>query len=988
MKKPSSYYVDKGVPMKHTSISQLCKRAAALALAAVIALPTVYATAGEQRLTTTRTVVEGLDYVDTITEHASAGRVESYAFHLSPDSQAFPIMIQSAGTIYGAATINKAISLAEGMGYQVLGGVNSDFFTLGNGIPNGISIEDGVYKSSPGTEAAVTATDGRVDLVVVPQVNITLVNQRDDTATVLTHFNKWRDSSGGLYLYNEDFSTVSTRTDNAAGWMVRMRLVVEDGEDDEDADVRSGVLTVNSTLTLEVTEVLQTDQSLPIGEGNYILTAANESNLFSVYESFQVGDRVTLTTSCQDEVLSQAQWAGGCGDIMVWDGQMTDNTLWTYNKDGRNPRTAMGVKEDGTAVFYVVDGRKSGYSGGLSQVDLARELLEQGCVWAVNLDGGGSSTFSVRTPGTAQTSIVNSPSEGRARSCATFILLVTDQPGDGKPDRLALKEDGLVVLAGSSLTLPGAVALDSTSNPLDNAVEDLTYRSQEGLGTIEDGVYTAGSTPGTDTILLRSRGLGIQGTAQIHVVDSLTSLTVTRAGQTTALSSLSMKAGDSVALSATGSYWSRAAMRDIQPVTWSVAGDIGSITEDGVFTASGSAVSGSITAEAGGQSKTISVSLSSVHTDVTEDHWSYTAVEFCYEKGIVGGISPTLFGRDEPIRRGDFLLMLYAAAGRPAVSQQASFTDVLDSDYFCTAVSWAQENGLASGVSEGIFSPHTSVTREQAFTMLRRAMPILGIQCEDGPLTALDQFSDKDAIADYAKPHMATLVTQGIASGGGGIINPTGNLTRAEMAALLYRLLNYTPPAVDPQLPPDPDPEQPSTTEPQQPPMTEPEQPVTPGSQDIISSDAVLGLDQTELTLDSAQTQQLRAILIGAEGSVTWTSSDPAAAVVSADGAVTNIFAGTGTREVAITASYGPLTASCTVLCQPASRTGVVTGASSGLNVRSGPSQANPVIAGLRDGAQVIILGEEDGWFQILTANSSGQAVLGYASAAYLIPLE
>ena len=60
---------------------------------------------------------------------------------------------------------------------------------------------------------------------------------------------------------------------------------------------------------------------------------------------------------------------------------------------------------------------------------------------------------------------------------------------------------------------------------------------------------------------------------------------------------------------------------------------------------------------------------------------------------------------DEHIRRGDFLLMLYGAAGKPAVTSPASFTDVSPSDYYYTAVSWAQANGLATGVGDGTLAP-------------------------------------------------------------------------------------------------------------------------------------------------------------------------------------------------------------------------------------------------------------------------------------------
>ena len=108
-----------------------------------------------------------------------------------------------------------------------------------------------------------------------------------------------------------------------------------------------------------------------------------------------------------------------------------------------------------------------------------------------------------------------------------------------------------------------------------------------------------------------------------------------------------------------------------------------------------------------------------------KNHWAYAAVEYCYEQGIVGGVSPILFGRDEPIRRGDFVLMLYAALGKPAVSTPCTFQDVSASDYYCTALAWGQANGVASGTGNGCFSPNAQITREQAFTILRQALPLM-----------------------------------------------------------------------------------------------------------------------------------------------------------------------------------------------------------------------------------------------------------------------
>ena len=130
---------------------------------------------------------------------------------------------------------------------------------------------------------------------------------------------------------------------------------------------------------------------------------------------------------------------------------------------------------------------------------------------------------------------------------------------------------------------------------------------------------------------------------------------------------------------------------------------------NGLFTAAQNPGSGSLTFSAGGMSQTIQVTMSSVHQDVPPEDWAYEAVEYCYAKGIVSGISPTLFGRNLSISRGDFMVMLYAAAGRPAVSTPCTFHDVDPNGYQYPALAWAQANGLASGTGGGGFSPGSKI---------------------------------------------------------------------------------------------------------------------------------------------------------------------------------------------------------------------------------------------------------------------------------------
>lgn len=1008
----------------------LPRRGAALLLALLLAVPAVYADtgAGTQKLQTTTSIVDGLTYRNTVSVNGDS-RVESFSLELAPDSPARPILTQGAGTIYGAATIKKAVSNAQEAGYHVLGAINTDFFSMSTGVPLGIVIEDGVYKASNDGENAMAIVDGGVSVVPSPAVAMSLYNQTSGQSVIPNNFNKFRTDTGGIYLFNEYFSSVSTRS-AGSGWYVRMKVLPDsqtgfypdppawfytdpatapDAAPDADhaadpADGQVPQLTVNSSITLVVTELLLSDEAVSIGPDEYILTAADASGWGASFDSFQLGDLVTLTTACSDPILSAAQWAGGVGDIMVQYGALTDSDNWVYAKDGRQPRSAMGIKPDGTVLLYAVDGRQSGYSSGLSQLNLAEVLRDQGCTTVVNLDGGGSTSFSLWLPGMSGPEVQNKPSGGSLRACATFLLLVTDDPGSRTPQRLAPREDGQVVLVGSSVTLPQAAAVDERLNPVSADLRDLSYTSLGGNGVIQSGVYTAVHA-GTDTVLLSAGKDDLTGSAQIHVVDTLTEFKVTRSGSSAALTSLSPKPGQQVQLAASGSYWGRTALRDFEPVTVSVQGNVGTVDRDGLFTASESlSQGGSITFSAGGMSQTVRVAPAYVHNDVQPGHWAYDAVEYCYEHGVCSGISSTDFGPDNPMIRGDFMLMLYNAAGKPAANTSTTFTDVAETDYYYTALSWAQAGGLAAGSGDGKFSPRDPITREQAFALLHRYLPIIGKSCPDGELSVLDQFADQKSLSEYARTAAATLVSQGLASGSDGNLSPKDTLTRAQMASLLSRVLEHTPvPAApdtpsaptdtvipdDPSTPTDPDipdtpanPDTPDTpTDPDTPDTpVDPNPPVQPGNYAIA-------LDQSLVTLASGGSITLNAVILPAveNASVTWTSSNPDTAVVSPSGMVTNLHAGSGSAAAVITASWNGVSASCTVTCQPARTTGTVTGAENGLNIRSGPGTTYSAVGGLRDGARVIILSEEPGWYQVLFRNLENQAAIGYVSANYVV---
>ena len=104
-----------------------------------------------------------------------------------------------------------------------------------------------------------------------------------------------------------------------------------------------------------------------------------------------------------------------------------------------DPRAAVGIKKDGTVFMVVVDGRSS-TSQGLTLVELANYMKANGCVTAINLDGGGSAQMAICDPQTGEFRIVNNPSDGCERAIANCIMIVSDREPN-VPAKMPVKEE-------------------------------------------------------------------------------------------------------------------------------------------------------------------------------------------------------------------------------------------------------------------------------------------------------------------------------------------------------------------------------------------------------------------------------------------------------------------------------------------------------------------------------------------------------------------
>ena len=107
-------------------------------------------------------------------------------------------------------------------------------------------------------------------------------------------------------------------------------------------------------------------------------------------------------------------------------------------------------------------------------------------------------------------------------------------------------------------------------------------------------------------------------------------------------------------------------------------------------------------------------------TDVSLDAWYATAVLWAVEKGITSGISETAFGPNETCTRAQIVTFLWAAKGKPPVMRTGSFLDVADTDWFANPVNWAVSKNITSGIGNGKFGPNDTCTRAQVVTFLSK----------------------------------------------------------------------------------------------------------------------------------------------------------------------------------------------------------------------------------------------------------------------------
>jgi hypothetical protein len=174
--------------------------------------------------------------------------------------------------------------------------------------------------------------------------------------------------------------------------------------------------------------------------------------------------------------------------------------------------------------------------------------------------------------------------------------------------------------------------------------------------------------------------------------------------------------------------------------------------------------------------------------DVAETAWYRDDVYYTYENGLMLGTGADTFSPDDPMTRGMLVTVLGRLAGIDVAGREfgAPFTDVDPEKYYAPYIAWAAENGIVLGIGNNKFAPERAITRQELAAVFARYIAFAGIDYVVTQEYRL--FADEDAIADYAKSAVQLLNKLGLLLGvGENTIDPQGQATRAQVAAVLHR---------------------------------------------------------------------------------------------------------------------------------------------------------------------------------------------------------
>ncbi|HPF19752.1 MAG TPA: S-layer homology domain-containing protein [Syntrophomonas sp.] len=181
--------------------------------------------------------------------------------------------------------------------------------------------------------------------------------------------------------------------------------------------------------------------------------------------------------------------------------------------------------------------------------------------------------------------------------------------------------------------------------------------------------------------------------------------------------------------------------------------------------------------------------VSVVFSDVEENAWYYTAVNFVNKRGLFGGTEAQVFAPDWAMTRAMLVMVLARLDGTDLTAfHNPAFTDTQDDAWYAAAVAWSAARGIVAGMGDGCFAPDQEITREQMCVLLIRYCRAEGIPLPEA--AEHREFADDHAISDWSRAEVAMARHLGLIEGKiDNCFDPQGYLTRAEAATIFMRFV-------------------------------------------------------------------------------------------------------------------------------------------------------------------------------------------------------
>lgn len=331
-----------------------------------------------------------------------------------------------------AVGVQQVVSMAENrLAQGAIAGVNGGYWLpRPNGVPNGLHVTNGRMVAGQAVNRSGNPTGrGMVGIqpsgrMVMDEIRVDLHLDRPVAATAPVKINELnRAGRGGneLLLYDDRYGASVSVPAGATAVVIRGMRIGTSGRTEGDV-----------VAVYRPTEV----SPLVVAADRHVLVTTGTRS--AALADLAVGELLGVTTAITPKRTAADGWqnltAGVAGgQLMVQNGERRPASEWVvyaaFGEDHalqRQPRTAIGRTAGGEGLLVTVDGRRAGWSTGLTVRELADTMIALGAVDAVNLDGGGSTTMTV------EARIVNRPSEV-GRSVADGLFLHAPLPPPNRP---------------------------------------------------------------------------------------------------------------------------------------------------------------------------------------------------------------------------------------------------------------------------------------------------------------------------------------------------------------------------------------------------------------------------------------------------------------------------------------------------------------------------------------------------------------------------